>query len=77
MSTDFGDNTFPTARKTYRCEWCGELIKVGERHVKFSGKWEGEFQNWRMHSECHSATSKDDLSEGFTPYEHDRGCSEP
>lgn len=70
MSTDFGDTTFPTARKQHRCEWCGEPIEAHARHVKFSGKWEGDFQSWRMHHECFDVA---DASEGFTPYEHSRG----
>jgi hypothetical protein len=77
VSRTFDDVRFPVARKQYRCEWCGEPIKIGEKHPQFVGKWEDEFQSWRMHSECYEATSRDDLSEGFTPYEHDRGCSEP
>jgi hypothetical protein len=73
MSTDFGGPTRPVAQKAYRCEWCGETIPVKERHVKYSGKWEGEFQNWRMHNECYSAADdNDELSEGFSPYEHER-----
>ena len=75
MSTDFYDFRFPTAARPHKCEWCGETILAGEKHPQFVGKWEGEFQNWRMHWECYEATSKDDLSEGFTPYEHDRGTN--
>lgn len=78
MSTDFNSNTAPVARKVHRCEWCGEPIPIGEKHVKFSGKWEGDFQSWRMHPECYEAAGQDDeISEGFSPYEHERGCSEP
>jgi hypothetical protein len=71
--TDFGDTTWPKGAKDHRCEWCGEKIPKGETHARFVGKWDGEFQNWRMHRDCFEATDKDDLSEGFTPYEHARG----
>jgi hypothetical protein len=81
MSTDFGDVTRPIAHKAHRCIWCGETIvdetgvlkPLRVRHVKFTGKWEGEFQNWRMHAECYSdANESDELLEGFSPYEHER-----
>lgn len=71
--TDFGETTHPKAAKDHRCEWCGETILKGEKHVRFTGKWEGEFQDWRMHYECHEATDRMDLTDGFTPYEHARG----
>ncbi len=71
--TDFGDMIYPKAKKDHRCEWCGETILKGEKHAKFSGVWESEFQNWRMHIECHSfASDNDELYEGFTPFEHER-----
>ena len=73
MSADFGDIRYPTARKPHHCHWCGERILVGERHPQFVGKWEGDFQNWRMHAECYDhAMANDELSDGFSPYEHER-----
>ena len=73
MSTDFGDIRHVKARKTHKCAWCAESILTGERHPHFVGKWEGEFQNWRMHAECYEATDRQDLSDGFALYEHKRG----
>ena len=71
--SEFGNATFPTARKEYRCEWCGETILKGEKHYKYAGMWEGDFQNWRMHDECeHDAQMNGDMQEGFTPYEAER-----
>lgn len=70
--TDVGDVSFPTAAKAHRCEWCGEPIEKGEKHPHFVGKWDGEFQNWRMHFECYESADKDELNEGFMPYEHER-----
>jgi hypothetical protein len=59
--------------KQYRCEWCGGSISVKEKHAHFAGVWDGEWQNWRMHSECYNDASENgELSEGFTPYEHER-----
>jgi hypothetical protein len=71
--SEFGSPTYPVARKEYRCEWCGEKIPRGQRHLKFTGMWEGDFQNWRMHLECDDARSQEDYSgDGFTPFENDR-----
>lgn len=69
--SDFGSTTYPSARKAHRCEWCGEAIPVGLRHMYFAGKWEGEWQNWRMHDECYHFNS-DEIADGFTPYEGER-----
>ena len=72
--SDFGEPTYPVARKDHRCEWCGETIPTGEKHLRFSGMWEGAWQNWRMHSDCHDyADESEALSDGFVPYEHERG----
>jgi hypothetical protein len=75
--SDFGEMKTVTGIKDYRCEWCGETIPTGERHDHYVGKWEGEFQNWRMHVECYEATLSDDLQDGFSPYEYKRGSQEP
>jgi hypothetical protein len=76
--SDFGEMKAVTGKKDYRCEWCGETILTGERHDHYVGKWEGEFQNWRMHVECYGAAAlSDDLQDGFSPYEYKRGSQEP
>lgn len=71
--SDFYNTTTPRGRKDYRCEWCGEPIPKGEKHYHYVGVWEGDWQNWRMHSECHTdANDSEELQDGFTPYEHER-----
>lgn len=57
--SDFGSSTRPVARKNYRCLWCGEHILKKEKHYHYSGKWEGDFQDWRMHNECITACESD------------------
>jgi hypothetical protein len=76
--TDFGDTIWPVARKDHRCVWCGESIQKGNKHAHFSGKWDGEFQDWRMHRECYEdADISDELHEGFMPHEHERPLPDP
>lgn len=71
--SDFGRDTRPVARKDYRCEWCGQQIPKGEKHYHYVGVWEGDWQNWRMHSECFElASANGDMREGFTPFENER-----
>lgn len=65
--SDFGEIKHPVARKSYRCEWCFAPIPKGEQHAHFAGVWEGDWQNWRMHSECHEAASEGEIQDGFTP----------
>lgn len=73
MSDDFSDVRHPRAAVDHRCIWCGEMIPKGDVHAHFAGKWHGEFQDWRMHPECHEDCASDfALEEGFMPYEHKR-----
>jgi hypothetical protein len=68
---------YPKANKEHKCIWCGEGILKGEVHYQFKGKWEGEWQNWRMHKECIDAANKtDELREGILECGHKRGLAE-
>lgn len=49
----FYEETFPRARKPYRCEACRFRIAVGEKHVAISGKWEGAVETIRVHDDCY------------------------
>lgn len=69
----FNETFWPIAAKEHRCEWCFEAILKAERHAHFVGKWEGEFQNWRMHEECYAdAVKSSEMQDGFTPGDHKR-----
>lgn len=63
------------ARKEHRCHWCGEKIRVGEKHYQCKGHWEGDWQDWRMHKLCLDRNRKY-IAEGFEPYEYDREMEE-
>lgn len=66
--SDFGDVTYPAARKQHRCEYCYGPIPKGEIHPQFKGMWDNEWQNWRMHNECYDIYSTNyDYNDGFMP----------
>lgn len=56
---DFGNVLRPKAAKLLTCEMCGGPIPKGEVHVKYTGKFEGDWQNWRAHDECEKAWHAD------------------
>jgi hypothetical protein len=70
----FDSFVYPIAQKEYRCEWCGEKILKGDLHAKYVGKWQGDFQFYRMHDECVGALQDMDSNDddGFTPFENER-----
>lgn len=69
--SDFGTMTNPRARKQHRCEWCYGPIPKGEVHRHYSGMWDGNWQDWRMHNECEKACTSEEgyLYDGFMPGE--------
>ncbi len=52
--SDFGDSHWIVGRKAHRCSGCRSIIPQGELHFHFKGKWEGDWQDWRLHAECHA-----------------------
>jgi hypothetical protein len=65
---DFGQTFSPIAAKEHQCEWCYGPIPRFEKHKHFTGMFESEWQNWRMHDECYESALKDNyLHDGFTP----------
>jgi hypothetical protein len=66
----------PKARKEHWCDWCGEKILKGEKHLSRAYKFQGEFMTGRMHLECENSmkkTHRDILSEGWTEGQFKRG----
>lgn len=55
MSTDFGSQCTPTARKKHVCEQCHKAIDVGEKHSYWAGKHDGDFYAYREHIDCRDA----------------------
>lgn len=40
------------ARKSYKCDWCGEEIKKGELHEYQTFVYDDELCHWRAHLAC-------------------------
>lgn len=49
---EFYSETFPKARKQHRCIECCAPIEIGEEHLYYKGKWEGDFSAARQHMLC-------------------------
>ncbi len=76
MGGDFGDFTDPVAKKRHQCAHCLQDIIVGERHRKYTGVWQGDSQNWRIHSDCFEPLRECQNEDGETcPERHERGKS--
>jgi hypothetical protein len=52
---EFYYETFPRARKEYRCCECKSPIVKGEEHLHYRGKWDGELGTGRQHLLCRKA----------------------
>jgi hypothetical protein len=73
INMDFGNEYQVKLRKTKKCEWCGQDMIKGEVVYHFKGKFNGEWQDWKMHNECEEAYRKDDQwHEGFLSYSNER-----
>lgn len=73
---DFVDyRTVNRPTKAHRCVWCHETIAIGERHLRYVGVWQGDFQDWRVHLECEPYLIHSDPSEGICEEKHRRGSS--
>lgn len=49
---EFYSEDFPRARKQHPCVECHAPILIGEKHLYYRGKWDGEFNTGRQHMLC-------------------------
>lgn len=49
---EFYNDKVCKARKSYKCELCGEEIAAGEQYHRQSGKYDGEFFDRCLHMTC-------------------------
>jgi len=62
------------AAKEHCCIWCNEKIVVGERYLRESSIYDGDFQDQKWHLECHKACLEE--NKGQTEWELYPGESE-
>lgn len=49
---EFYNESFPKAKKQHRCCECYAPIEIGEEHLYYRGKWDGDFDSGRQHMLC-------------------------
>ena len=54
----FKTEKFVRGKKPHVCDWCGERIKVGEKHVKGASGDGKNLDSWRLHLECYGAVQR-------------------
>jgi len=64
---EFYAESYPKARKRHRCIECWSPIDIGEEHLYYRGKWDGDFSTGRQHllcrDMCMSMRSRDQYDE--------------
>lgn len=77
MGSDFFKIKEVIPRKVRICAWCGEEIGKGSVALVYEGIYQGDFQKYYLHGECHAAgvNSPDPVDE-FTVGEFKRGSLE-
>ena len=55
---EFYNESFPKAKKKYKCVECYAPIEVGEKHLYYRGKWDNEFSDGRQHMLCRELCMK-------------------
>lgn len=50
--SDLSNQKQVVGRKEYQCAGCLAPIPKGEKHWHYTGRWQGDWQDWRMHEEC-------------------------
>ena len=55
---EFQNYSERNARKEHRCDLCGEIIRVGEKYIRFSGKYDGMMFDQKLHLLCNQIISE-------------------
>ena len=72
--SDFVAWAAPRARKQHACDWCGEPIERGDKHVRESGVWDGYAFRFRLHGECQHAMAANPCRDDRTGHDPDEAC---
>lgn len=79
MSDFYTPMKIVAARKRHLCDYCGEVIRKGERHYRQFSVYEGRAGTWHEHTECHAAIARSGYSSSeefdYPPRENPRGLT--
>jgi len=69
---DFQQVRWPKARREHQCEECCMKILKGEKYCRFSGKYDGDFFDFKICARCEALRefiSKQEEAAGCHPHE--------
>ena len=80
---EFYNDMVHKTKKDYKCEFCNQAIKIGEKYHRQSGKYDGEFFDRKLHMICDKMIAEycsenreyDDISyDGVMDWLRDKHC---
>ena len=51
---EFAETKRHKARKDYECDICSGKIAAGQQYVRYTGRYDGDFFDWKYHADCHT-----------------------
>ena len=64
MSDTFHEQSVKASRKVRRCDWCGELIQIGQPYESYRWRDGSDGGTVVMHPECRQAMGRTSDEEG-------------
>ncbi len=58
MTWEFGHESDPVAKKNHICDQCQSEIQIGEKYIRFYGKWDGDIATYKAHLDCEQVAKK-------------------
>lgn len=71
---EFGNSTYPKARKEYQCDLCRQKIKKGEKYHRWCGKYDGDMFDDKYHLTCQEIINAYCLAMGDGEYSEECIC---
>ncbi len=60
----FHHQSVKKSRKRRQCDWCGEVIEIGQPYASYMWATPGDTSRIKMHPECHKAAGEFAAREG-------------
>ena len=82
---EFYNDKVQRAKKEHKCEFCNQIIKIGEKYHRQSGKYDGDFFDRCLHMTCNKMISTycaeekeyEDISyDGVIDWLRDKHCND-